>query len=218
MLNRFNRDADLICCPISRQKFRHPVMASDGRRYELNELLKLFRRNQRTSPFTGERISSVTYDNLLKSSLDDSYSNDDDRYEDYTHHDALNELASLVNQYSVYRLPRQATEDSEESLSFSATRVADVIYASKFGMFLSIIPYMIYFGADTYKFNREEEKILASLLVVAFSVACGAAEYTASRFEIKGYQGFFKAASSLISRAAPIVERAANRLMEMNRP
>ena len=58
-------------CPMSKQLFNDPVAAADGRTYERDWVARWFK-NNRTSPHSGERISTTLYPNLPMKNIVDS--------------------------------------------------------------------------------------------------------------------------------------------------
>lgn len=52
-----------LCCPITGEVFRHPVVASDGRTYELDAIREHVMRGG-TSPFTRAPLNPVLYPNV----------------------------------------------------------------------------------------------------------------------------------------------------------
>src|SRR3990167_6474458 len=107
MNNRYivNIDQDLIFDPISWAIMRHPVLASDGHHYELEELYQHFLHCQAknppapfTSPFVTNRIiTNVIYDFSLKSTLDSNFGRHRDRYRDYNKDDLLEKINRLMS-------------------------------------------------------------------------------------------------------------------------
>lgn len=77
---------ELEVCPITKQVFRHPVLASDGYHYEL----KILYQNEFISPLTGEPITNFVYDLFLHSEIENiCYEN---RYPDYDKETLLSQL------------------------------------------------------------------------------------------------------------------------------
>lgn len=76
---------DLYTCPMTRQIIRHPVLTSDGHRYELQYLLRYVMAGNVDSPLRAGLggIYPVVYDPDWKQMLDDLLHNHPDRYEDY---------------------------------------------------------------------------------------------------------------------------------------
>lgn len=91
--NMLLENSDFTHCPITRLPIRHPVHTSDGRYYELKELLAwLLVENK--SPVTKIPITSIIYDITLKKSLDSLSL--PGRAEDYDREDYLQRIQALV--------------------------------------------------------------------------------------------------------------------------
>lgn len=90
-------NSDLIRCPLTLQTLRHPILASDGRHYELRDLYKWLIKtdNQKISPFTRQPFTLVIYDCHLKQALDEM--DIPERYKDYNTEKYLNTLLTAVN-------------------------------------------------------------------------------------------------------------------------
>ena len=58
-----------ICCPITLEVFRDPVLAVDGFTYEREAILAWFATGSRTSPVTREEISDVIFSNYAVRNL-----------------------------------------------------------------------------------------------------------------------------------------------------
>lgn len=95
--------SDLSCCLITRSPIRHPILASDGKRYELKELYEWLLDHKNTSPLTREPVIWIHYDDRLKKELDRS--NVSGRYEDYDKEEYLEKLINEFN--SLYNTPRK---------------------------------------------------------------------------------------------------------------
>lgn len=100
----FNRNenidaSDMYRCPLTLEIIRHPVFASDGRRYEARDLSEWVRRGNVISPVSKQPLTSITYDHALKNELDTIYSEDrsEDRHEDYEIDDYLPDLMARIN-------------------------------------------------------------------------------------------------------------------------
>lgn len=89
-------DYDLIYCPISLQIMRHPVRLSTGNYYELAYILESVKKRGFFCPKTRLPFTSFTLDAQLKNRLDAQFSNNDDRYDDYSAEPLENELKMLL--------------------------------------------------------------------------------------------------------------------------
>lgn len=107
-------DEDHIHCPITQQVMRHPVLASDGRHYELTALLNWVKRKGLESPISREPLTSVLYDLGLQASLEKSFA-DDDRHANYNRTADMHELGALIQQQQFLQL-RQLDAFQEEKL------------------------------------------------------------------------------------------------------
>lgn len=91
---------DFYNCPISRLPIRYPIMASDGRIYELKMLLVHVKTSGAISPVIRIPLTSVIYSAPLQDFIDAVVEANDssNRYEDYDRNAALSELMTFFNQ------------------------------------------------------------------------------------------------------------------------
>lgn len=73
-------DEDVVTDPISRERIRFPVTASDGYTYELYSLCQWFKSGKLTSPMSGLPITGVVYNHQLKAMLDRKYGSNQERF------------------------------------------------------------------------------------------------------------------------------------------
>jgi hypothetical protein len=107
-------DEDHIHCPISLQIMRHPILASDGRHYELAQLLDSIKRQGLISPVNRDPLTSVLYDLGLQASLEKTFV-DGDRYPNYDRAAGMGELDALFQHQRFLQL-RQLEVYQEEKL------------------------------------------------------------------------------------------------------
>jgi hypothetical protein len=107
-------DEDHIHCPISQEVMRHPILASDGRHYELTELLTWIKRKGLESPVNREPLNAVLYDLGLQASLEKTFA-DSDRYPNYDRTAGLRELDTLFQHQRFLQL-RELQAYQEEKL------------------------------------------------------------------------------------------------------
>lgn len=113
MLTRENIEHDLVYCPLSMGIMRHPVLASDGRHYELRILWQYFKRSENLiSPVTRKPITSVIYDPFLKELIDAIYGEDEDREDNYEHKIFYDELLQIQTNYNQTIIPNTASLSS----------------------------------------------------------------------------------------------------------
>lgn len=88
---------DLYTCPISLLLIRYPVIASDGRIYELEMFLNVIKEDiDRISPCTRAPLTSFIYSPVLQTYVDGiADSTNIERYGDYDRNAALTELETL---------------------------------------------------------------------------------------------------------------------------
>lgn len=92
MLNR----TEFGFCPLTKQVFRHPVLASDGYHYELIALSEYLLINQFLSPITHEKITQVHYDLMLKTSIDETHH--ENQFQEYEKNELMNHLINTLAQ------------------------------------------------------------------------------------------------------------------------
>jgi len=100
-----NIDPDLITCPLTHDILRHPILASDGRRYELDWLLKHLQTREKDklpliSPVTSHLITSIDYDTQLKQVLDKNPLLE--RCESYDHIENLKTLSAYFTPPAIH--------------------------------------------------------------------------------------------------------------------
>jgi hypothetical protein len=95
---------NVLTCFISRRYMRHPVFASDGFCYELEQLLKWFRaKNKAASPRHHQLITSITEAYSLTQALDELENSKaiSDRYEEYDKASALTKIREFLPQAEI---------------------------------------------------------------------------------------------------------------------
>lgn len=118
---------NLYSCPLTKQIFCHPVLASDGFHYELIALLN--------SPTTLEPITHIQYDLKLKNTIDET--TNDDQFTFYEKEHPLNELIkTLQNNQNAWK--QSAYEVSRVSFS-----VLNVLILLDVAMVYVLSPYFI---------------------------------------------------------------------------
>jgi hypothetical protein len=96
-------DEDHIHCPLSLEIMRHPILVSDGRHYELTELLDSIKRYGLVSPVNREPLTYAVYDRGLEASLAKTFK-DDERYKAYDRTADLLELENLFQRDQLRKL------------------------------------------------------------------------------------------------------------------
>jgi hypothetical protein len=90
-------------CPISLQIMRHPVCTSSGMKFELKMLHEVIKRGDFYCPLTRKLITEIHYDEALKKTIDATYNESEDRFEEYDKNKYLISLSSFLNplRYSI---------------------------------------------------------------------------------------------------------------------
>lgn len=155
MLNHHTED-QLEKCPISLLIMRHPItVLPSNKTYELSMLLSHLENNKLICPLTRLEISSFTYNQDLKQSLDDKYGieNNEDRMDAYLpgeHESALLKLAKIIHPDSYLTTAAKATP---KSLAI--------------GLILSALSIPLF-----NVFSPNDEATRRILLTIAFLTAC----------------------------------------------
>jgi hypothetical protein len=94
-IEAFKANVDLIYCPVTRQILRHPVDIG-GYFFELAAILQILKGNGLHPLNPTLRITTLIYAHTLKSALEESYGDHEDRYPNYDKNIALDEAKQLL--------------------------------------------------------------------------------------------------------------------------
>lgn len=181
-------------CPISRQIFRHPVIASDSHTYEAESLLAHIKANSNTSPTTREPLTSVTYNRALNSMIDEACANSEERYDDYDRDDTITSLNLHI---------------ASQRLSIVAKPNRETALVSALIVFISSVTLMSVPVSQYGYFGSERATPLSVPLFIAFiATVLAGIEYYATLLPNSCYQGYKKTFQE------PIIEAVGEELVK----
>lgn len=171
---------DHYTCPITRRIMRHPVLAADGRHYELQALLRYAAQGHGASPVRAGRgtIFPVVYDAQLQEMLDQVFEGNADRFEEYEDTDhSINDLVDQINQYGTELLVQSAVR--QRAIRADDDQIHIVIGNKIFGMFFIYAIFnwawiailnISFFGRDTSASISTATLIETSIMTMAMIV------------------------------------------------